>query len=207
MPSGTSRTETDTHVTPLPTLGRTALLSGAFSLLPVFAVVLYLARTSPAWPVVLAVEAVVAVVFVVVYIRFRLVYSRVTRTHFVKRRMLLPQVSVQRTSIDRLLLHRVYRTGSTEALTQLLGVDSLGRRVLGMNALFWSEDDIQRVVEALDVQTTVDTLPMSAAEYHRRFPVARGWYLRWPVLIGAAAAALGVLVVVVLSLESVVDAS
>ncbi|WP_286344381.1 hypothetical protein [Frondihabitans sucicola] len=77
-------------MTPIQALGRTALLSGAFSLLPVFAVVTYLTHRSSAEPLVIAIEALVTIAFFVVYVRFRRVFTAVTRTHFVKRRMLLP---------------------------------------------------------------------------------------------------------------------
>jgi hypothetical protein len=204
MPSGTSRTDTETRVSPLPALGRTALLSGAFSLLPVFAAVTYLSHRSSAWPWVVAVEAVVALVFVTLYVRFRRVFTAVTPAQFVTRRMLLSRVAVDRARIDRVIVSRVYRPGSTDALLHLLGVDALGRRLFGLNSLFWSEDDIQRIVDVLDVQTLVDTMPISTAEYHRRFPVARGWHLRPPVLVGSTVAALGLLVVIVFLLQQVV---
>lgn len=203
MPSGIDRTETELHVTPIQALGRTALLSGAFSLLPVFAVVTYLTHPTGSWPLVFGVEALVTLVFFTVYVRFRRVFIAVTRTHFIKRRMLLPAVAVERSRIDRVLLHRVYRSSSTEALTRVLGVDSLGRRVLGVNGLFWSEADIHRVIEALGVQATIDALPLSSADYYRAFPVARGWYLSRPFVVAVTVVVAILLVVVVLALQHV----
>lgn len=204
MSTDTRTTETEAHVRPIQALGRTALLSGAFSLLPVFAAVLWLAHGAHEWPVVVAIELVVTAVFFTVYIRYRRVFTAVTRTHFVKRRMLLPTVTVDRARIDRLLVNRVYRAGSPDALTQLLGVDSLGRRVLGMNALFWTNADIQRIADALEVTTIVDTVPLSRRDYYRAFPSARGWYVGRVAIVLATIAVAILLVLVVFTLETVV---
>ncbi|BDZ51674.1 hypothetical protein GCM10025867_39150 [Frondihabitans sucicola] len=113
-------------------------------------------------------------------------------------------MSVERSRLDRVFLNRVYRTGSTEALTQLLGVDAMGRRVLGMNALFWTDEDIQLIADALEVQTTVDPTPLSRREYYRAFPTARGWYLSRPLVVVATLSVAILLVLVVLTLERVV---
>jgi hypothetical protein len=204
MSSGTSRAETMTRVAPIQALGRTALLSGVFSLLPVFAAVTYLAHDSTALPVIVACEILLALAFLTVYIRFRRVYTAVTRTHFVKRRMLLPSVSVNRARIHRLLVHRVYRSNSTESLTMLIGVDPLGRRVLGMNSLFWTDDDIQLVIDALGVQTSVDPTAIPRGDYFRELPAARAWYFSRPVIVGATVCVAILLVLVVLTLERVV---
>lgn len=180
------------YVRPKQTLGRSALLSGAFSLLPVFAALLWLTHDTGSWPVVVFGEVVVTALFFVVYIRFKLVFAAVTATHVVKQRMVLSTSVVDRSRIDRLLVHRVYRGGSTEALTQLLAVDPMGRRVFAMNALFWADSDIARISDALGVQTTVDPTPMSRADYYREFPTARGWYVRRPALSAFVVAGLGI---------------
>jgi len=201
MSSGTSRTEPLARVMPIQALGRTALLSGAFSLLPVFAVVCYLTRQSSCLVGVLVAEAVVAIVFMTVYIRFRRVYSAVDHTHFHKRRMLLPPTAIERSRLDRLLVNRIYRSGSTHALTQLLGVDALGRRVLAMSGLFWTDADIQAVIDALDVKTVVDTMPMSRRDYYRAFPTAREWYRSRPVFVSLVVVAGALIFVAVMALQ------
>jgi hypothetical protein len=203
MPSGISRTETHVRVKPIEALGRTALLSGLFSLLPIFAVLGYLTHRSSALPVVVCIEVVVAVLFATVYIRFRLVFTAVSRTQFIKRRLLLPRVTVDRSRIDRLLVNRVFRSDSGEALLQLLGVDASGGRLFGMNALFWSDDDIDGVIAALDVRTVVNPTPMSRREYYRAFPMARGWYHTRPAVVIVALAVAILLILIVLTLESV----
>lgn len=181
-------------------LGRTALLSGAFSLAPVFAAVLLLTLTSSFWPVIVLGEIIVACLFFAVYIRFRLVHSAITPDHFLKRRMLLSPVSVDLGRVDRVLINRVYRTSSTEALLQLLAIDNRGHRLFGLSALFWSDDDIRRVADHLGIPTTVDNAPLSRTEYYAAFPMARGWYARRParavmVLAATALVAVGALVV------------
>ncbi|ROQ36752.1 hypothetical protein EDF46_3299 [Frondihabitans sp. PhB188] len=189
-------------VRPLPALGRTALVSGAFSLLPVFAAILWLTHGSWLQPVAVFAEVVVTAVFFVVYIRFRLVFTSVTATHFVKQRMVLPTTAVDLSLIDRVLVNRVYRGGSTEALTQMLAVDAMGRRLFAMNALFWSDADITTISDALDGQTTVDLSPMSRREYFREFPMARGWYLSRAAMITYVVSACVVITAAVVALRA-----
>lgn len=165
-----------TYTTPIQDLGRTALVSGALSLLPVFAACLWLTAASSAWPAVALGEIVVTAVFFAVYIRFRLVYAGVTPTHLVKRRMVLGPVSVDRADVDHVVINRVYRGSSTDALPVMLVLDHAGHRLYGMNGLFWSHDDITTIAEALDVQVIEDDCPLSRGEYYEMYPMARGWY-------------------------------
>ncbi|AMM21796.1 hypothetical protein AX769_18640 [Frondihabitans sp. PAMC 28766] len=176
MQRGLDRTEFTTTVVPIQSLGRTALLSAAFSLVPVFAACLWLTARTGTWPVVACVEVIVTAVFFAVFIRFKLVYSAVTPSTLVKRRMVLTATSVDRTAVDHVLISRVYRGSSTESLTQMLVLDAEGRRLFGMSGLFWSEADIRAIAEALDVQLVVDEQPLSRGEYYEMYPTARGWY-------------------------------
>ncbi|RKR73129.1 hypothetical protein [Frondihabitans australicus] len=194
---GPDRTGFTIYTTPLQSLGRTALVSGASSLLPVFAALLWLTVESEALPAVLSTEAAVTGAFFVVFLRYKLVFAAVTPTHLVKRRMLLPSVSIERSEIDHVVLNRVYRGSSNDSLTQMLVLDAEGRRLYGMNGLFWSKADIVRVAEALEVQVVVDDLPLSRGDYYEMFPMARGWYATRVfrlVMIGAGAIAVGLLV-------------
>jgi hypothetical protein len=189
-----------TYTTPIQSLGRTALLSGAFSLLPVFAACLWLTARTSAWPVVACSEIVVAAAFFAVFIRFKLVYAGVTPTHLVKRRMVLGPVAVDRRRVDHVLVNRVYRGSSTDALPQMLVLDADDRRVYGMNGLFWSSDDIMTIAEALDVQIIEDDLPLSRREYYEMYPTARGWYagrLFRLATVGASAIVLAIVLAVI----------
>lgn len=186
---------------PRQALGRTALLSGALSLAPVFAAVLLVTLPSAVWPVVVLGEIITTCLFFTVYIRFRLVYAAITSKRFLKRRMVLSPVSVDLARVDRVLINRVYRTSSMEALTQLLAVDDRGRRLFGMNALFWSDADIRRVADHLGIPTTVDEAPLSRREYYAAFPMARGWYARRPAVAAMVAISLALASGIVLSVE------
>lgn len=176
MQRGLDRTEVTTAVVPIQSLGRTALLSGAFSLIPVFAACLWLTVRTSAWPAVACGEIVVTAVFFAIFIRFKLVYSAVTPTSVVKRRMVLSTTRVDRAAVDHVLVSRVYRGSSTEWLTQMIVLDAEGRRLFAMSGLFWSEADINAIAEALDVQLVIDEQPLSRGEYYEMYPTARGWY-------------------------------
>lgn len=197
--------EVEVFAQPHQALGRTALLSGAFSLVPVFAAVLLMTLTSPVWPIVVLGEIVTTCVFFTVYIRFRLVFAAITPTRFLKRRMLLSPVSVDLARVDRVLINRVYRTSSTEALTQLLAVDDRGHRLFAMNALFWSDDDIRRMADNLGIPTTVDEAPMSRSDYDAAFPMARRWYARRPALVALVVASVALMAAAVVVVEGWVN--
>lgn len=191
--------------TPIQELGRTALLSGAVSLLPVFAALVWLTVGSAWWVVVILAEVAITALFFAVYIRFRLVFAQVTPTAFVKRRMLLPLVHVDRDEIASLVLAKVYRHNSTEVLLQLLGLGPDGRRVLGMSGLFWTEASILRIAEALDVQTVVVEDHLMRRDYYARFPMARAWYGRRDVRTLAVVASIGVVALAVSGIENLVS--
>jgi hypothetical protein len=195
----------DVRETPIQEHGRTALLSGAFSLLPVFAALVWLTVGSAWWVVVVLAEIAVTALFFAVYIRFRLVFTQVTETAFMKRRMLLPFVRVDRDEISTLVLAKVYRHNSTETLTQLLGLASDGRRVLGMSGLFWTEASILRVAEALDVQTTVVEDNLLRRDYYALYPAARTWYGRRDVRALGVVASVAVVALAVSGIENLVS--
>jgi hypothetical protein len=173
---GSDRAGFTAYTTPRRSLGRTALVSGASSLLPVFVALFWLTVQTMALPGVLTAEAVLTGLFFVVFLRYKLVFAGVTPTTLVKRRMLLPAVSVDRARVDHVALNRVYRGSSPDTVTQMLVLDSDGARLFGMSGLFWSTDDIRRVADSLDVQIVVDDLPVSRRDYYAMFPMARGWY-------------------------------
>lgn len=176
MSSRTSATASAAHVTPIRTLRRTLLLPGACSLLPVAVAVLWLTHDSTAWPVVAGCEFLAVLVFATAYLRFRRAFTAVTPTQLAQRGLLRATAVIDRQRIDHLLIHRVYRIGSTDALVQLIGVDPRGQRLFGMNSLFWADDDIQRIAEALEIPTTIHPMPLSRGDYHRKVPAARPWY-------------------------------
>jgi hypothetical protein len=189
---------------PIQELGRTALLSGAFSLLPVFAALLWLTVGSAWWVVVLLAEIAISALFFAVYIRFRLVFAQVTSTAFVKHRVLMPLIHVDRDDIASVVIAKVYRHNSTEVLTHLLGLGSDGRRVLGMSGLFWTEASILRIADALDVQTVVVDEHLTRRDYYARFPTARAWYGRRDVRALAVVASVAVVALAVSGIEDLV---
>lgn len=193
-----------TYTIPIQSLGRTALLSGALSLLPVFAACLWLTAATDAWPAVACAEIAVTAAFFAVFIRFKLVYAGVTPTLLVKRRMILGPVSVDRSRVDHVLINRVYRGSSTDALPQMLVLDADGRRVYGMNGLFWALEDISLVAEALEVQIIDDACPVSRTEYYEMYPMARGWYATRLFRLAAMGASAVALAAVLAAIESFV---
>jgi hypothetical protein len=195
-------TDRETFVRPVRALGRTALLSGALSLVPVFVVLLWLSLGSTSWPFVVASELVVTAAFFTVYIRFRRVYSAVTATHFIKRRMLLNRVVVELARVDRVVVTHVYRAGTSDALMQLLALDADGTRLFALNELFWSRRSIRAVSDALGIPTSTTSAAMSRAEYYRRFPTARTWYANRLLVFVALAAAVAAMAFIVIALQA-----
>ncbi|MCU1529733.1 MAG: hypothetical protein JWP75_3496 [Frondihabitans sp.] len=208
MPQGrVGHTDHETFVRPIRALGRTALISGALSLVPVFAVLLWLSIGSSPWPFVAGAELLVTASFFTVYIRFRLVFTAVTPTHFVKRRMLLSRVVVERALVDRVIMSRVYRAGTTDALLQLLAIDANGCRLFAMSELFWSPTSIRSVRDALGIPTSTIRVPISRREYYRRFPVARTWYAGRVVVVTSGAVIVAAMVAIVMALEALYRSS
>lgn len=202
MHSELDRAEYEAYVLPIPTLGRTALLSGAFSLVPVFIALLWLTVATEIWPVVALAEIVVTGVFVAIYLRFRRVFAAVTRSGFVKRGLLPPFTAVDRSRIDRVLVNLVYRSYSIESLTQLVALDANGRRLFRLNGVFWPDEGISAVADALGIKTTVDKVPLSRRDYYRRFPMAQAWYERRRVTLITLVVVLVVVVPLLLTIEN-----
>jgi hypothetical protein len=205
--SRAGRADHEIFVRPIRTLGRTALISGALSLVPVFVVLLWLTFGSRPWPVVAGAELVVTIIFLTVYFRFRLVYTAVTPTHFIKRRLILGRIVIDRSRVDRVIVSRVYRAGTSDALLQLLAVDAGGARLFAMDELFWSRRSIHSVSDALGIPTSIDGVPISRGEYYRRFPRARPWYARRSVSITSLAVVAAAMAAIVLALQELYVAS
>ncbi|GAA4677221.1 hypothetical protein [Frondihabitans cladoniiphilus] len=199
METGIGIAEGATSVLPDRGIGRSAIFSAAFSLAPVFGVLLWLTHRSDAWPVVVLAEIVVTAVCAVVFIRFKLVHASVHDGVFVKQG-LFGRTRVDRSRIFDLVLTRVYRNNSSEFLTRLLAVDRTGRRLFRLDGIYWPTVGLEELAEALDVDVTIEEETLTRGEYFAVHPTARYWYEK-PVVV--ALAVMAAIVLLIAAVEAV----
>ncbi len=149
-------------------------------LVPVFAVLYWLTIPSGTWPIVAVVKflsvAVVAV-FVVIYQRAGITVSR---TSVQESGYLGLRRQIAADEIAKLLLLPIYRGLTLETETHLFAIGHDGRTLLRMRARYWSNEDIQRVADTLDVPATIISEPQTINQFRSEHPSLLFWFERRP---------------------------
>ena len=143
--------------------------------IPLFAVLYWLSFSQGNWHLVLLVQFIYLGFFAVVFVRHFAAFVEVTPTTITK------QALVVRTVIDRADVASVYvidthSSSSTDSLPQLLALDAEDRRLLRMRGTFWSREDMLTIAEAIGAPLTVETQPMTLAEFYALRPGIAYWY-------------------------------
>lgn len=184
---------------------RSLLVSGFVSvvvvLVPVSAVLLWLAIPRGLGPWVAVTQAIVVAAGVAVLLRQLAVDTVVADGELRGRGIFSPMVRVPLEEIASVDVVPVYVGQSPETAPQLLVRDAAGRRRYRLRGVFWHPDDIAKVIAALPVPARTVSEAMTSAEFFAAYPGSAYWFENRPwlmavLLAAAAAAAIGVAVLV-----------
>ncbi|MGN7799329.1 hypothetical protein [Leifsonia sp. 22587] len=145
---------------------------------PVFAVLYWLTIPGPGWPYVLVAHLVVIGATVVGVASF-LNTTIVLRPDGVRERGFFGRtVHVAPGEAGAVILVHVYESSTLEALPQLFVATAQGRLLIRMRGQFWSQADMERVAEELDVPVTRPEEPMTMNQLRRAWPRLLYWFER-----------------------------
>ncbi|MBC7725324.1 MAG: hypothetical protein H7146_11350 [Burkholderiaceae bacterium] len=128
------------------------------------------------WPGVIAAEAVLLAVAVLVYIVYRRTVIAVSTVELVECSYSGRELRVDLANISRAAIHRTYRTHATDSTLQLIALDSSGRTLLRMRGVIWSDDNIREVALALGVPVGDFPDPVTSAEFFATYPGSAFWF-------------------------------
>lgn len=171
-----ARTGYELVVRPRAALLRTTALSIVFSAVPLGVALIWVALPATLWPLVATVIVVVAIVTGGLFVRMRTAYVGVGPDRVEIRTVLSPRNTVDRRSIDRLVLATTVGSGVDRTMREMLALRADGTPLFRLRGDIWDDADIARVVGALGVQVTEIGKPLPVREFHRRFPTIRAWY-------------------------------
>ncbi len=147
---------------------------------PVFAVLYWLTVPDGVWPLVLL--AHVLVVGATVLAVFSLFGTTITLTGAgVRERGFFGRtVLVRPGDVGAVMLIRLYEGSTLDTLPQLFVTAPGGRLLLRMRGQFWSQEDMERVAEELDVPVTRPEDSMTLTQLRRTSPQLLYWFERLP---------------------------
>ena len=147
---------------------------------PVFAVLYWLTITEGAWPLVLAIHIVVVVVTVLAVLAFFGTTIQLLPDS-VRERGFFGRVSdIRPGMVGSVVLLDLYESSTLDTLPQLFVTDVDGRLLLRLRGQFWSREDMDLVVEALDVPVTTPSESITLTELRRDSPKLLYWFERFP---------------------------
>jgi hypothetical protein len=182
-------TEYDLVVRPRAALLRSTALSVLFSAVPLAVALLWVSFPERLWALVATVAVVFLALTALLFVRFRAAFVGVGPRRFVLRGVLTPNVAVDRSIVDRIVLATTYGGSSDRTTRELLGLSATGEPVFRMRSVLWDDAEISRVAAMFDVQVTDLTKPMPLREFYRRYPGSRTWYERRNAMIAVGAIA------------------
>ncbi|MGV8876719.1 MAG: hypothetical protein ACOH1K_04325 [Rhodoglobus sp.] len=169
-------------------LNRGMIAALVFSV-PVFGVLYVIVRPDGAWPAVLATQLATLLLAIAGTIRFFRTaiwigpeFSRVTERGF------FGQLgSFDAAEAESILLAEVYTSDGSESRLQLAVLGANKRRLLRMRGQYWTRQDMDAVVAALDVPVHRIPETVSIGELRTDYPYALYFLERHPMLVALSA--------------------
>lgn len=184
------------RVLPRRSLLRAGLVSALVAGLPLFSVLYWLSASQGSWRRVLVVHVLAVTIGVFAWIRYHGAYLDVTADRLVKQGFFRLRV-VERSAIASVVLSQTWRTGSSEAVPQLVVLDEDGVCIGRLRGAFWTRESMESVAEALQVPVHVEPDTISLREFYELHPGSAYWYegRPWISAAGVAVAFAGAFVV------------
>ncbi|KQO62271.1 hypothetical protein ASF23_10705 [Curtobacterium sp. Leaf261] len=188
----------DLVVRPRTTLLRSTALSIAFSAAPLAVALMWVSLPPRLWALVASVVVVLALATTVVLVRLGTAFVGIGPERFDLRRVMSPNVTLDRSDVDRIVLATTYGGSVDRTTRELVALSTSGTVLFRMRSDLWDETTIARVANVFGVQITELRKPMPIRAFARRFPTGRAWHegRRGLVAVGTIAAVfvLGVLI-------------
>ena len=182
------------RVVPKPGLVRTVGFSVLLVAVPVFGVLTFLGVHNGSWWIGAVGAAITLLACLFIYLRFRRTSIVVTDLAIEERGFWGGRNSFARADAAAVdLVHTVTPT-SHEPTPQLIVRGADDRCLLRMRGAFWTADAMREVAGYLEPVAAAHQEPLTAAEFHTRYPDAAYWIEHRPIMRGAAIAALAVVV-------------
>lgn len=163
------------RVRPRESLVRAGLVALVIGGIPLFGVLYWLSLAQGSWRRVLAVNIVAAAIAAFAWMRHHRAYTEVTASHFIKQAYFRRR-TVPRERIAATLIAHTWRPGSSEAIPQLLILDSAGQCLVRLRGTVWSLESMQTLATALAVPSFVEPETMTLREFYAENPSTAYWY-------------------------------
>lgn len=184
-----SATAYDVVLRPRRSLVRSTIMSVVFSAVPLAVALVWVSLPMRLWPVVAGAVIVLAAAVAVVFVRLGTAFIGIDPVAITVRGVLTPNRRVDRDRVHSLVLATTYGSAVERTTRELIALDDAGAHLFRLRADTWSDAGIDSIVDALGVQVTDETRPMSIREFVRRYPASRSWYehRRAYVVVGTVA--------------------
>jgi hypothetical protein len=166
----------DVVLRPRRSLVRSTILSVVFSAVPLAVALVWVSLPLRLWTFVATVVIALAVVVGIAFVRLGTAFIGIDRAAVTVRGVLTPHRRVARDRVHNLVLATTYGSAVERTTRELVAFDAAGSHLFRLRADTWGDSGIERVVDALGVQVTDETRPMSLREFVRRYPASRSWY-------------------------------
>ncbi|TXN32469.1 hypothetical protein [Lacisediminihabitans profunda] len=201
MTTETRALELRVRVRPKSGIVRSGLLILLIVPLPIFGSLALLSAQNGPWPFAAFGEALCLLLCWLGLALYRRVFIGVTSKSIEERGLLGRHTSHRTADVATIVLAHTFGASSADTLPQLIVRDRAGTRMLRMRGLYWTEESMLAVANAIGEEVQVVKEPMTSAEFFARYPGSAYWFEnRRGLAIAALAAALLVCVGVVLGL-------
>jgi hypothetical protein len=159
---------------------RSLLVAGGLSFLlvslPLFGALYWLAAQNGTVAPVAIAQAIVSVLVLFAYLRYRRVSFVVDGDFVIERHFIRSDQRTPISSISSIVIAETYRASSVDTLTQLLALDENRVRLFRMRGQFWSKDVMMQLVAAVKIRSVEISEPVSRAEFFEAYPGSAYWY-------------------------------
>ncbi|MGW9631234.1 hypothetical protein ACWGST_11065 [Agromyces sp. NPDC055520] len=145
---------------------------------PVLAAELWLMDPREAWPVIAATAAAVLTVIAVAWVGYHRANASISRYGIVERGFFGGVSTVAARDVAGVLRVQLYRSNSLDTTQELFVIERTGRGAFRMRGRFWDDATMDRVAEALGVEETIGSEPMTLAELRGSNPRLLYWFER-----------------------------
>jgi len=148
------------------------------SLVPLFALLYWLALSPVVWTHMLIGFVVTCLAWTLAYVGHNRAFIRVTDTAITERGFLGRTNVVPIDVVSSIIALELYRSGSLDTYPQLFVIDDEGNLLVRMRGQFWSRDDMEKIVDALDVPVVRVPEPLTLRDLNRLRPELLYWFER-----------------------------
>ncbi|HEY0259748.1 MAG TPA: hypothetical protein VGC18_07850 [Lacisediminihabitans sp.] len=149
---------------------------------PVFAVAYWLTIGSGRWPVIVAVHVLVAVIALLLVLRYRRTLVTVSPEGIRERGFLGPSAEIANVEIGSLCLVEICRDNTPDTQPNLFVLDRQGVARMRLRGQYWSRADMEAIAEVLDRPLAGPSDAVTLSEMRSTRPEWLYWFERVSLL-------------------------